>query len=218
MAPHESFVASYDFLSVALWLCENPKFLTRFDHQSGSGPIFSYAKWISYGVARTVIYTTKVHCLNHNVHALDVARPIMIVGRYGLPVSAYLNHLYAPPVGTRCCFLGDADPPDILAFAWLREHVAMGWLGVDDNLLIQSPDSDLASLEIAMSESEKQTMRLLPDLFSDFRDLLGPRCSGALDRGFKIELEAAMISLGSWPKTEAGQNQRVDRSTQSRGN
>ncbi len=150
--------------------------------------------------ARTVIYTTKVHCLSHSLHALDVAHPVMIVGRYGLPVSGDLNHLDALPVGTCCYFLGDADPPDILAFAWLREHAAIGWLGVNDKLLNQSPASDRASLEIAMSEAEKQTMRVLPDLCPDFRDLLGPYCSGTLDRGFKIELEAAMINLGDRPE------------------
>jgi hypothetical protein len=73
---------------------------------------------------RTVIYTTKVHCLEHKLHALDVAHPVMIVGRYGLPASADLIYLDAVPVDTRCSFLGDADPPDILAFAWLREHTA----------------------------------------------------------------------------------------------
>ncbi|MCY2987150.1 MAG: hypothetical protein NTY19_04680 [Planctomycetota bacterium] len=150
--------------------------------------------------ARTVIYTTKFHCLNHNLRALDVAHPVMIVGRYGLPVSADLIHLDALPVGTRCYFVGDADPPDILAFAWLREHAAIGWLGVNDKMLTQSLASDLTSLEIAMSDAEKLTIRSLPDLCPDFRDLLGPYCSGTLDRGFKIELEAAMICLGSRPK------------------
>ena len=150
--------------------------------------------------ARTVIYTTKLHCLSHNLHALDVGHPVMIVGRYGLPVYPDLVHFDGLPVGTRSYFVGDADPPDVLAFVWLREHAAINWLGVSDKLLDQSPASDLASLEIAMSEAEKQTMRLLPDLCPDYRDLLGPYCSGALDRGFKIELEAAMISLGSRAK------------------
>ena len=150
--------------------------------------------------ARTVIYTTKVHWLDHNLHALDVVHPVIIVGRYGLPVSSDLIHLDALPVDTRCYFLGDADPPDILAFAWLREHAAIGWLGVNDKLLNQGPASVRGSLEIAMSEAEKRTMRMLPDLCPDFRDLLGPYCSRTLDRGFKIELEAAMINLGSRPE------------------
>jgi hypothetical protein len=149
--------------------------------------------------ARTVIYTTKFHCLGHNLHALDVAHPVMIVGRYGLPVSSDLIHLNALSVDTCCYFLGDADPPDILVFAWLREHAAIGWMGVSDNLLNQGQASDGASREIAMSEAEKRTMRMLPEFCPDFRDMLGPYCSRTLDRGFKIELEAAMINLGIRP-------------------
>jgi hypothetical protein len=148
---------------------------------------------------RAVIYTTKMHCLHHRLHALNISPPVMIVGRYGLPISPDLPHLDTLPVGTRCYFLGDADPPDILAFAWLREHAAICWLGVNDRLLNLGQAPYLARLEIAMSEAEKETMRMLPDLCPDFRDLLGPYCSRTLERGFKIELEAAMINLGSRP-------------------
>jgi hypothetical protein len=70
-------------------------------------------------------------------------------------------------------------------------------VGVKDELLHRHPASSRARLEIEMSDAEKQTMRALPDLSPDFRDLLGPHCSRTLDRGFKIELEAAMINLSS---------------------
>ena len=85
----------------------------------------------------------------------------------------------------------------IPAFAWLREHAAIGWLGVNDELLNRNPDLDCASLEIAMSDAEKQAMHALSDLCPDFRDLLGPHCSATLDLGFKIELERAMMNLYS---------------------
>ena len=61
--------------------------------------------------------------------------------------------------------------------------------------LLAAGRTNVAPLEIVMSEAETQTMRMLPDLCPDFRDLLGPYCSRTLDRGFKIELEAAMIDL-----------------------
>jgi hypothetical protein len=67
-------------------------------------------------------------------------------------------------------------------------------------MLNQSPAPDHASLEIAMSEAEKQAMRVLPALCPDFRDLLGPYCSRTLDRGFKIELESVMVNLGCRPE------------------
>jgi hypothetical protein len=148
---------------------------------------------------RTVIYTSKLRCLGHHLRALDVAHPVMIVGRYGLPTSTDLVYLDALPVSANCYFLGDADPPDIMGFAWLREHARIGWLGVSDELLNRNPASNPASLEIAMSEAEIQAMRTMPDLCPDFRDLLGSHCSATLDRGFKIELEAAMINLSSRP-------------------
>jgi hypothetical protein len=174
------------------------------DHE-GSEFVVAGADWPSsvvggHSAPRTVIYTTKVHCLNHNLHALDLAHPVKIVGRCGLPVSPDLIHLDALPVGTCCFFLGDADPPDILAFAWLREHTPINWLGVNDKLLNQGAAANWASLEIAMSEAEKLTMRILPELCPDFRELLGPYCFRTLHRGFKIELEGAMVNLGSCPE------------------
>jgi hypothetical protein len=69
-------------------------------------------------------------------------------------------------------------------------------LGVNDELLNRDPTVHLALFEIAMSEAEKQALRVLPDLCPSFRNLLGPHCSATLDRGFKIELEVAMMILG----------------------
>lgn len=141
---------------------------------------------------RTVVYTTKPSFLARHLQRFDLAHPVLIVGRPGLPQSTDLAHLERSPVVTNCFFLGDADPPDILIYAWLREHVAIGWLGVRDELLDRVPSTDRPRMQIPMSDAEKQTMRVLPDLCPDFRGLLGPYCSSALDRGSKIELEAAM--------------------------
>jgi hypothetical protein len=44
-----------------------------------------------------------------------------------------------------------------------------------------------------MSETELEARKLLPDLCPDYRQLLGPYCSSLLDRGFKIEVEGAII-------------------------
>ena len=150
-------------------------------------------------VSRTVIYTTKVLALGRNLRAFDVAPPILLVGRYGLPISTDLIHLNGLPAGTHCYFAGDADPPDLMAFAWLREHAPIGWLGVSDELLNRSPTADRSWMEIPMSDAENQAVRKLPGLCPDYRDLVGPHCSATLDRGFKIELEGAMINLGSRP-------------------
>ena len=124
--------------------------------------------------SRTIIYTTKLSCLAQNLHAFDVAHPVMMLGRYGLPLATDLSHLDGTPFGMRYHFLGDADPPDILAFAWLREHVAIGWLGVNDALLNGSQNSADVLTALPMSEAERASMQVLPTLCPDFRDLLGP--------------------------------------------
>jgi hypothetical protein len=147
--------------------------------------------------SRTVIYTSKLPCLLANLSAFDVEHPVLIVARSGLPVPTDLIHLNDLRVGTNCWFVGDADPPCILTFAWLREHVAIRWLGVNDELLNRNPISDRGRLEIEMSGAEKLTMPALPNLCPDFREFLGPDCCEALDRGFKIELEGAMMHLRS---------------------
>lgn len=147
--------------------------------------------------ARTVIYTTKLHCLRANLSAFDVVHPVLIVGRCGLPLPTDLIHLNELPVGTNCWFVGDADPPCILTFAWLRAHAVIGWLGVNDELLNRNPTSDRGRLEIEMSDAEKLIMPALPNLCPDFGDFLGPQCREMLDRGFKIELEGAMMHLRS---------------------
>ncbi len=148
-------------------------------------------------VSRTVIYTTKLHCLVQNVEAFSVARPVMMLGRCGLPLPSDLIHLAEFAIDASCHFVGDADPPDVLAFAWLREHVAIGWLGVNDALLNGAQNSENAPTALSMSAAERAAMEVLPVLCPDFRELLGPYCSSVLDRGFKIELETAMMSRRS---------------------
>lgn len=172
-----------------------------YDHQDGEFVVLPSAHPSSIEghptTSRTVLYTTKGHCLAHKLRPLGVAHPVTIVARYGMPGPNDLLHFDGLPVGATCCFLGDADPLDILAFAWLREHCAIGWLGVNDEFLSRIATQDQAPPEIPMSEAEKQAMHALADLCPDYRDLVGPRCSATLDRGFKIELEAAIINLNA---------------------
>ncbi|WP_145056847.1 hypothetical protein [Lignipirellula cremea] len=173
------------------------------DHENGEfvvAPSVQPSKLVGdRSTSRTVIYTTKLPCLLANLSAFDVEHRVLIVARAGLPIPTDLIHLNDLPVGANCWFVGDADPPCILTFAWLREHVAIGWLGVNDELLNRNPTSDCGRLRIPMSDAEKLTMPVLANLCPDFRDLLGPHCCQMLDGGFKIELEGAMMHLRSGP-------------------
>ena len=63
----------------------------------------------------------------------------------------------------------------------------------------RNPTSDRGRLKIEMSDAEKQTIPVLPNLCPGFRDFLGRHCCETLDSGFKIELEGAMMHLRSGP-------------------
>jgi len=137
----------------------------------------------------TVVYTTKPRCLIPNLDVFRFPRGATIVGRYGLPLPADLVLLSRQMHGNHHSFVGDADPPDIMIFAWLRAHVAIEWRGVCDELLNHTRIEDRSPIEIPMSEAETESLGVLAQLCPDFRQLIGSECSAALDRGFKIELE-----------------------------
>ena len=142
--------------------------------------------------ARTVIYTTKSHCIPQ-LHGLTLEAPVATIGRYGLPNSLDLALLSNHATSVNRVFIGDADPPDLLVFSWLREHVPILWYGVNDDFLIRHDHRTFDGVQIALSDSERETVQKLPQLCPDFRELLGKTCSSLLDDGFKIELEGAIM-------------------------
>ncbi len=144
--------------------------------------------------ASTVVYTTKPHCLSLIARIPTLAQPVAGIGRSGLPLRSdahFLGNQSDPRASL--LFLGDADPPDLLVFAWLREHVAIRWFGVSDSFLRLCGNLGNREILIKSADSEKSTVLRLPDLCPDYRELLGDYCSSALDRGSKIELEGAMM-------------------------
>ena len=144
--------------------------------------------------AATVVYTTKLHCLTRIVDLAILRQPVAAIGRYGLPVTDDLPFLRGPGQSVSRIFVGDADPPDLLVFAWLREHVSITWHGVNDDFLKRHGSIHRKGIQIPMAVSELETIPNLQRFCPDFRDLLGEYCSSILDRGFKIELEAALIA------------------------
>ena len=144
--------------------------------------------------ARTILYTTKPHFVERVKGLILFGEPIAAIGRYGLPLRSDLPLLRG---SVQCpVFIGDCDPPDLMIFSWLREHLAIAWRGVNDQFLDIHGNRDLAWIPIKMSESESEASRLLQDLCPDYRQLLGPYCSSLLDSGFKIEVEGAIIDRG----------------------
>ncbi len=147
--------------------------------------------------SRTIIYTTKGHCIPR-IRGLSLEPPVATIGRYGLPLSEDLELLSPTATSINRMFIGDADPSDILVFAWLREHVPIVWHGVNDDFLIRHDNRNCQSIPIALSDREREAVQELPQLCPDFRNLLGHYCSTLLDDGFKIELEGAIMERSFW--------------------
>ncbi len=142
-------------------------------------------------LARTVVYTTKPSCLSRVRSLLLLASPVAVLGRYGLPAVADLPFVLGNSPNR--IFIGDCDPPDILIFAWLREHLPIVWHGVNDAFLERHGTRSLDGIRIPMLDSELATVSILPRLCPDFRQLVGEYCASILDDGFKIEIEGATM-------------------------
>jgi len=145
------------------------------------------------GDAQTVVYITKNHCLSRICGLTQLHQPVATLGRCGLPVNDDLPFVRGSATSVTRMFIGDADPPDLLAFAWLREHLPIEWHGVSDEFLVRHGNLNNARIQIRLSKSEMAAVPALTKFCPDFRDLLGPYCSSLLDNGFKIELEGAII-------------------------
>ena len=167
-------------------------------HQQDDGGIVVTSRNVSPAVsgdlehARTIVYTTKPHCLRHIQGISELSQPVASIGRYGLPGDGELKLLRGSTVPCRRLFLGDADPPDLLVFAWLREHVPITWHGVSDDFLDRNVQRNREDIQIPLSPTESSALPLLPAVCPDYRALLGEYCASLLDRHLKIELEGAV--------------------------
>ena len=150
--------------------------------------------------ASTLIYTTKHHCLSRISGITGFQQPIATIARYGLPTINDLPFVRGSSPTLARIFIGDADPPDILVFCWLREHLPIVWHGVNDDFLDRHGNRDYRDIHIRMSDAEQQTAGDLSRFCPDYRDLVGEYCSSLLADGFKIELEGAIIDRNE--KTE----------------
>jgi len=138
---------------------------------------------------RTVLYTTKPQCVLYPLARCDTTLPIAMVGRYGLPNEedvAWLRGLAGDRV---VCFLGDADPADLLVFTWLRSQMAVTYAGVNDSLMSKIGVRWTDGVSVPLADSESAALPLLAELCPNFRALLGAQCAGLLDRGRKLEVE-----------------------------
>lgn len=139
--------------------------------------------------ADTFVYCTKSHCLNRFNHQLADDSGLPGIIRSGLPSESELPWLRSQIEGRRLVFLDDADPVDLLIFAWLRESLPIEHLGLSDKLLAQCGVELCDRITIQLSEAELAAMPLLTDCLHDVASLLGPSCAALVAGGRKVEVE-----------------------------
>jgi len=137
-----------------------------------------------------IIYCTKPHCLHRLVHDLGSKHSFAAIMRSGLPCDDDLDWLRPQVASRKLLFLGDADPADLLTFAWLSEHLTIRYAGLSDALLLQCGVELNDELTIPMSKPEIAALQLVAECLGEMQSRLGPWCSGLLSSGRKIELEA----------------------------
>lgn len=143
-----------------------------------------------------VLFTTKPVSVLGALSRRNGKLPWGLVGRYGLPNDNDLKWLSSLAACHGLTFLGDAAPCDLLVFAWLRSHMDISFLGLNDRLLDACGVSPDARMVVTLAKSESDAMSLMRDIVPDLVTLLGPTCCDILNAGGKLELEA-LISFSN---------------------
>lgn len=167
-------------------------------HEDGDGGFFACPSGSPFSVVppkpdtQTIVYCTKTHCLSRLVHDLGGKQSFAAMMRGGLPSDDDVDWLRSQTASRRLLYLGDADPADLLTFAWLRECLPIQYAGLSDALLVRCGVELRDNLTIPLTESEIAAMPLVTKCLGDLQSLLGAWCSGLLSSGRKIELEALL--------------------------
>ena len=154
-------------------------------------PLMSDGIWCE---ALTLLYAMKPFCLSRIRGLSELPQPISAMGGPGLPAYHELPHV--PRSVQKHIFVGDADPPDLMVYAWLREHLAIEWYGVSDDFLIRHGTRISERITIPLSDAERAAVTQLHRFCPDYRMLLGPSCAALIESGFKIEVEGAITGDG----------------------
>ncbi len=147
----------------------------------------------SSGTRLRTVYTTKPAVLrdSHFADSAELPSPI-VLGQYGLPDKTKICQLDEWLGADSLEFLGDLDPPDLLIFTWLRDHLGSQrcrYAGLSDRLW-EDIHGDPTQFKIALSAAERAAWPLVRELLPDSQRLLGSGCWALLESGFKVELES----------------------------
>ena len=136
------------------------------------------------------LYTTKPDGILSKVALCPEYSSFGVIGRYGLPDDDDVIWLNTAAGGRQILFVGDADPPDLLIFSWLRSRMNISFRGVNDTLLKQCGVDLSQHITIRHSPTEAAAVPLVIQYLPDFEKLLGSDCAALFKSGRKIEVEA----------------------------
>ncbi|MHB8860934.1 MAG: hypothetical protein ACYC6N_00915 [Pirellulaceae bacterium] len=148
-----------------------------------------------------ILYTTKPESVLAALSHIPMDFQCGVIGRCGLPAESDLRWLRSCVSSHACMFVGDADPCDLLVFAWLRSQLGVSHRGLSDSLLERCGVVLDNRFTIALCNTELAAMPLVVEYLPDYAALLGPVCTELLRSGRKVELEAlisfAMVDRGA---------------------
>lgn len=136
------------------------------------------------------LYTTKKDGILSKFWQCPEVNSFGFIGRYGLPEDEDVAWLRTASGGRKFLFVGDADPPDLLIFSWLRSRIDISFRGLNDTLLQKCGVTLRDCITIRLSPSEAAAVPLVLKDLPDVEDLLGPNCAALFKSGRKIEVEA----------------------------
>jgi hypothetical protein len=142
--------------------------------------------------SEAVLYCTKKSCLHRFVTSLENPPTFGAVAYAGLPPEDDMEWLHKLVGSRRLLFWGDADPADLLAYAWLRELLPIEHVGISDRLLSECKVVVNENYTIELSSLERAALPLIAECLGDLTKLLGPECGGLLSAGRKIEMEVLL--------------------------
>ncbi|MEM8944585.1 MAG: hypothetical protein AAGD11_05315 [Planctomycetota bacterium] len=124
------------------------------------------------------------------IHDLDGKQSFGAIMRSGLPLDEDMSWIGAQVSSRRLLFFGDADPVDLLIFAWLREHLSVTYAGLSDDLLRKCEVDLRDNFTIQLTEPEVSALQLVEACLGDVHSYIGGWCTDLLLSGRKVELEA----------------------------
>lgn len=142
--------------------------------------------------ASTIVYVSKPPCVSRLRPPSNAANPLVTVANYGIPTKRDLSML--SDVNAKMYFIGDADPPDLLLFAYLRNLLPISWFGVSDGFLNTYETRHLAWITCRQSDTELASHGMVEQFCSDYKELIGEYCATIFAAGHKIEIEGATVA------------------------